>query len=110
LVEVYGGLKLVKTIRYLGELGAEQGLLCREHFQISSVSMRHQQLGATHGIFKRFDLVCTQVDLSLCGLGLGKCVVHLFSGVEHGLLESELGLLLLRFRYFQLGDIRSFVK
>jgi hypothetical protein len=26
------------------------------------------------------------------------------------LLESELGLLLLRFRYFQLGDIRSFVK
>ena len=46
----------------------------------------------------------------LCRLPLGGCVVHFRSGIKNALLEGDKRFFLLRFRYFQVGNILSAVE
>ena len=69
--------------------------------------MLHQQLCAAGGVFEGSHLLLEVVCLVPCRLILHQGIVDLASGVEQRLFEAEACLLLLRFGYAELGDVRS---
>ena len=72
--------------------------------------MFHQQACALGCCLQRSHLLVVVVGFLAGSLVLHQCLVHFHACVQQGLFETKAGFLLLGFRYFQLGDVRSFIK
>ena len=72
--------------------------------------MFHQQACAFGCCLQGSHLLVVVVGFLAGSLVLHQCLVHFHACVQQGLFETKAGFLLLGFRYFQLGDVRSFIK
>ena len=94
----------------MGKPRIQQGLLRRQHFQISSAAVFHQKPGALCRRLQRSDLLVVKSGFLTGSLVLDQRFIDLHAGIQQGLFKVEARLFLLRFRNLQLGYVRSFIE
>ena len=72
--------------------------------------MFHQKAGTLGYRLQRSNLLVVESGLVPCCLILHQCFVDFHSRIQQCLFEAEAGFFLLCFRYFQLGNVSSFIK
>ena len=95
LIETDKPLYLSDAVGYLCQLGAQEALLCRQYLQIGRIAVLHGKGSALICCLQRFHLLLVQFRLVTRRLILCQGVVHLGSGLQKCLLETELSFFLL---------------
>ena len=86
------------------QLCLEQALLCREGLEISRLAgVLEQRIDILECLFQLGYFLFALILLLDAGLIFGQRVAYLVACIEQGLAEFELGLLLLKLGYLQVG-------